>query len=111
MKELMCTDKLATIFNAIMAERALQDSKWGKQNHPIRDESFAQDFYTSIAESAKQTCDAHTREGTLSWLHILNEEIYEAMAEVDYALVRAELVQVAAVVVAMIECIDRKVGH
>lgn len=42
----------------------------------------------------------------VSWADILLEEVAEALAEDDPALVRAELVQVAAVVVKFIEAID-----
>lgn len=83
------TDALRTV----MLERRLQDAKWGIQDH-----------------------------GQLVWAAILGEEfgeyqqaILEALCfdngrrrEFDAAKVRRELVQVCAVALAAIECIDRK---
>jgi len=79
-----------SIYNEIFEERKRQDDKWGEQNHhPYK------------------------------WLSILMEEVGEASKAVlecdfkgssrDYTLnsYRMELVQVAAVAVAMIECLDR----
>jgi len=76
------------ILNEISFERSKQDSKWGIQNH----------------------CPA-------DWLTILMEKVGEAAKAAletklqgrhdAYALYRHELIQVAAVAVAMIECLDR----
>lgn len=76
----------SNVLNDIAIERSTQDSKWGEQNHQPAD-----------------------------WLMILGEEVGEANKAAleakfgggllrDY---RKELVQVAAVAVAMIECYDR----
>jgi hypothetical protein len=82
---------LAVAIDAVMVERRRQDEKWGQQ-------------------------DRHDFE----WVSILTEEVGEAAAEAneanfhsgknrgDYSLLRAELVQVAAVAVAWVEAIDRR---
>lgn len=44
-----------------------------------------------------------------TWWHILREEVFEAAAESDPAALRAELVQVAAVAVKMIDALDAAV--
>jgi len=72
----------------ILRERCAQDAKWGEQNHP-----------------------------PLQWLAILTEEVGELAKEVNehhwreqpntLTKLRAELVQVAAVAVAWLECLDR----
>ena len=65
----------------IIGERANQDAKWGEQNH------------------------SNDR-----WLTILMEEVGEMAKELlerDAVCYRAELVQVAAVAVAMLEAFDR----
>lgn len=66
----------------ILTERARQDVKWGVQNH---ENSF--------------------------WTAILGEEFGEVCKEVvedyNYGRLRKELVQVAAVAVAWVECLDR----
>ncbi len=69
--------KQKTIYQDIESERMFQDAKWGVQNHTAQ-----------------------------AWLPILLEEVGEvarALNEHDEAEYLAELVQVAAVAVAMIE--------
>ena len=64
-------------------ERVRQDAKWGQQNH-----------------------------GPGNWFLILMEEVGEAgtsAQERDWKNYRTELVQATAVLVAMIECLDRHV--
>lgn len=69
------------IFKEVQAERDRQDEKWGEQNHkPPR------------------------------WSVILSEEVGEvnkAILEEDAPNYRHELIQVAAVAILMIECLDR----
>lgn len=48
--------------------------------------------------------------GGATWATILLEEVAEALLEEDRALIRAELVQVAAVAVKWVEAIDRDSG-
>lgn len=76
-----------TIFEAIKAERTRQDGKWGKQNHP-----------------------------PITWVAILGEEFGEVGREAlehragspgAFERYKTELVQLAAVAVAMLECADR----
>ena len=71
------------IFEEIEQERYLQDKKWGEQNHPP-------DY----------------------WMVILMEELGEACKEIcgksiNLQAYREEMVQVAAVAVAALECLDR----
>jgi len=72
------------IYNQIKAERSRQDNKWGEQNHmPFK------------------------------WLAILGEEVGEsnkAALELKLTQYRKELIQVAAVAVAAIECMDRNLA-
>ena len=77
-----------TIHSEVQAERNRQDDKWGEQNHD--------DFV---------------------WGAILGEEVGEALQQALWQHfekgagdVRGELVQVAAVAIAWIECIDRRNG-
>jgi hypothetical protein len=94
------------IFNEVHAERERQDEKWGEQNHPIRRYSEAA-FFRYEHDVAKKCCDNRASEGSLSWYDILREEFWEVFAEFEPEKQRAELVQVAAVAISMIECIDR----
>ncbi len=98
----------------VSAERAHQDAKWGQQNHP---DGTGPDVPLSIrrlldaaeaAFDARHQVEASAKAGTLTWLEILSEEIFEALAESDPAALRAELVQVAATAVCWIEAIDRR---
>jgi len=69
------------VLNEVRKERWRQDAKWGVQNHP-----------------------------PLYWLGILGEEFGEvskAMIEDQPRSTREELIQVAAVAVAAVECGDR----
>jgi len=73
--------KKEEIIKLILEERQRQDLKWGEQNHNI-----------------------------YKWLAILGEEIGEvnkAALEDDYNEVIDELVQIGAVVIAMIESLER----
>ena len=78
---------MALVLNQVIAERERQDSLWGEQNH-----------------------------GPYAWLSILMEEVGEAAQAANKTILeghkgfehyREELVQVAAVTIAMIECLDR----
>lgn len=100
-----------TIFEEIHQERLRQDAKWGEQNHPIRpeDPEIIQFFHGAMIR-AKESCDFHHENGTQAWFYIVREELLEVMDESTAEGQRAELVQLAAVAVSMIECIDRKKG-
>ena len=83
-----------TVFDAIQQERLVQDARWGEQNH-----------------------------GELKWSAILTEEVGEVARAVNELtptkgnvsggrvgqtlLLRRELIQVAAVCVAWLECLER----
>lgn len=104
----MATDQTPAVLAEVHAERARQDAKWGVQDHPDGTGAYG---YAEMAHRAKQQCDRATVEGTVSYRHILDEEVAEAFAESDPILLRAELVQVAAVAVAWIEKIDRDMAR
>lgn len=92
---------------AVELERQRQDQQWGEQNHP--------DGTSALLNAEKATyyrrlCDQAHRRGGETWADILIEEFYEALAEEDPLALRAELVQVAAVAVAWIEAIDRRMA-
>lgn len=66
---------------------------------------------TYIANAAKQHTDAKSAalgDGTVTWLDILLEEVFEASAEDDPAKLREELVQSASVILKWIEALDRR---
>lgn len=65
-----------------------------------------------LADAATRDTKAHSRneggDGTVTWWHILREEVFEAAAEDDPAKLRAELIQVAAVALKMIDALDHQ---
>lgn len=94
----------------MLEERISQDKKWNVQNHPIVNEWDANsiDKYGIVDENnAKILCNNAAKGGYLTWAHILIEEVSEALHASNKELMREELIQCAAVVVAMIESLDR----
>ncbi|AGZ38587.1 hypothetical protein [Actinoplanes friuliensis] len=94
----------AAVLAEVAAERRAQDKKWGLQNHP----DGTGPAYAAEAALARKECDEAAATGSLSWRHILLEEVAEATAEDDPEALRRELIQVAAVAVAWAEALDRR---
>jgi hypothetical protein len=89
----------------VHAERTRQHERHGEQNLP----NGTADAWDQVeADAARQRCDRATATGSLTWRHVLEEEVSEALAEVDPEALRAELVQVAAVAIQWIEALDRR---
>lgn len=121
----MTTD---AVLAEVLAERARQDAKWGEQNHPDVDRvltdrqggcntrRMAEEYGIPTARSARSECNCATDAGQCTWAHIAVEELCEAVEAATDAqqgrkpisALRQELVQLAAVVVAWIEAIDRR---
>lgn len=117
------TAAMRSALDAVIAERQRQDAKWGEQNHPMVPETTRRHFgwqylaaeFLEIptADRARDACERVHRQGEGTYTHILVEEVAEFVEACvlhgeasDEA--RNEMVQVAAVALAMIECIDRK---
>jgi len=104
------------IFTEVKLERIRQNDLWGEQNHPSitpgltsRAGHEAAEYYEIPTEDdAKQMCEDAANTGGLSYTHIAVEELCEAVEAKDDTDRREELVQLAAVVVAWIEAIDRR---
>lgn len=95
-----------SILSEIAEERARQDAKWGQQNWP---DGTGLDRHLNMTHVhiARAKCDYARRDGTITYRHILKEEILEAFAEADPVALRKELLQSAAVIVQWMERIDR----
>lgn len=102
------TSSTSRVLVEIDAERSRQNERWGEQNYPS-DTGHRQDRFT--AEIQRERCKAAADAGTVTWRHIICEELAEAFAEASPAYLREELVQVAAVAVAWIECLDREAAR
>lgn len=98
-------DALAEVIAEVISERLRQHATHGQQNLP---DGTGGTWREVDRKAAREACDFATRENRLTWLHVLEEEVAEALAETDPARLRAELVQVAAVAVQWIEALDRR---
>lgn len=87
-----------------MDERRRQDEQWGEQNYP----DGTSEHYLVPSESMRKAADAAALSNTLTWKHILLEEVYEAIAKTDERKLKKELIQVAAVTAAWVEAINRR---
>ena len=82
--------KQLEIVDEIFAERLRQDAKWGEQNHkPIE---WLPILMEEVGEASKAALEEHFK------------EYYIDMSFQDY---RKECIEVAAVALAMVECLDR----
>jgi malonyl CoA-acyl carrier protein transacylase len=95
------------VLGEVERERLRQDELWGEQNWSDGEDAF-RPAYAEVAQMFQELNPYRAADGTLTWSHILGEEVAEAVAESDVVKLREELVQVAAVAVAWIECIDRR---
>lgn len=59
-------------------------------------------------DAAKESCERAFAEGRGTWAHILVEEVAEALGAPTEVDLREELVQVAAVAIQWVRCIDRR---
>ena len=90
------------VLSEVQAKRLNQNEKWGEQNHRNYEGKLSD--YDTLVSICRELNDTQ-----LSWETILQEEVNGALAEMDNDnRLRAELIQVAAVVVAWVECIDRR---
>jgi hypothetical protein len=90
----------------VLCERRAQDAKFGDQSHRRDGTSLR---YAALADFERARCNAAEQtSGKATWRHILLEEVFEALAEVEPANLRTELVQCAAVIVAWVEYLDRR---
>ncbi|WP_223167374.1 NUDIX hydrolase [Nonomuraea sp. SYSU D8015] len=96
---------LARVLGDVAAERAAQDEMWGMQELP---DGTGGGRTAADSGRARQETETAAGDGTLTWRHILAEEVLEAFAEADRDRLRAELVQVAAVAVKWIQSLDRR---
>ena len=102
------------IFEEIRAERQRQDEKWGERNLPMLGERLlgqGVEFPSKeVLEKQLRHCHLRCAGDDYSWFDILLEEICEAFLENKPEKQRAEMIQVAAVAVAIIEYLDRRMG-
>lgn len=101
---------MTKVLDEILLEMANQIDKWGVQNHSILPESKPDpETYFGIPNETlvKHTCEYRTNKACLSYFDILLEEVVEVANAKTPEDIREELIQVAAVVISMIESLDR----
>lgn len=105
------------IINEILKERQRQDDKWGREEHPLvykfngkeaTGEDLCRYYDIPSEQKAKNRCDNVAKNGTITWTDIIIEEVSEVVSASNDKDRRTELVQLGAVIVAAIECLDRK---
>lgn len=94
------------ILTEVRHERLRQETLWGQQDLP---DGTSTEF-ACLADAARADTESHKAEGVMTYLDVLAEEFWEAMAEEDPDKLRAELIQVAAVAVKWAEAIDRRLA-
>lgn len=88
-------------------ERRRQDKLWGLGQLGIPDGTGHEKF-KELASAARIECNRATAAMEVTFMHILLEEVMEALAESDEDRLRAELIQVAAVAAKWVQAIDRR---
>jgi hypothetical protein len=112
--------KTNAILDEILGERIRQEEKWGEQNHidhwpddlmlaafQLNAEIWKRVNAERVAILNKEDMPS---DKNCAWDGILLEEVFEALEQIDSAKIRAELIQVAAVAVAWVEAIDRRLA-
>ena len=97
----------AQMLSEIQAERDRAEAKFPNQHIPNFPERMDFEHARAERDQAQELTDRCHEKGVVTWWHVLREEVYEAFAESDPAKLRAELIQVGAMVVRWIEDLDR----
>lgn len=108
------------VTHEIELERDRQDYKWGEQNHPSVDpvlanrkggcapDQMCEEYEIPSEARAKAMLRIAVGRGECTYTHIALEELCEAVSCKTDEERRGELVQLAAVIVAWIQAIDRR---
>lgn len=104
----------APILQRIAREREAQQSKWGEQTYPLGDfvatgelSSHHVALLNMHERTAKEVTAAAASAGQVTWADILYEELAEALTAPTKGALCEELIQVAAVCVAMVRDVRR----
>lgn len=100
------------IIEEILKEKERQVSLWGVQNHNIVNYEIPHELrmsYYSLPreEKAKKNCNKAAKEGILTWGDIIVEELVEALNAKTPEEMREELIQCCAVLLSMVESLQR----
>lgn len=98
---------MSDIYLLIKNERKRQIDLWGLQSH---DDGTGSELDIKTSDLIKSLVKELESENKATWKDILYEEVHEVFAEKDLEKIKEELIQVAAVAVAWVEDIDRKLN-
>jgi len=98
-------DRFRKILADITAERGRQDSKFGEQNHAPQD--WLMILTEEVGEFARAHMDLYYTQPLEPGVSAEGQASFAASLDAKRRHLREELVQVAAVAVAMLECADR----
>lgn len=102
---------LGEVLASVREERYRQAKKFPR-DYDHRKDGTGLPNDTAVADYAKLIVDslAAKGKGIVTWRDILHEEVCEAFAETDPVKLREELIQVAAVAVAWVETLERRIA-
>jgi hypothetical protein len=112
------SDVMSFAFEDVSDELARQRVLWGVQDHPsfypeaeafIGDPELLARAHGIVSESAaRDILESAVARGQCAWAGILIEEVAELFGtEGDLSALREELIQVAAVALSWVDCLDR----
>jgi len=117
----MSSEYTEPVYIEVLRECSAQLEQWGEQNHPMLDPillkrpggcgpaRMANEYEVPTETRARGLLERAAEKSELTYMHILLEEVCEAIACLDdEKAMRGELIQVAAVAISMVEAIDRQ---
>lgn len=123
LKPLVMPEPVGKIVYDVLAEIKRQREIHPKDDHPSLDvtllnrgggctpQRMAEHYEMPTEERAKFLCDTATKKGELTWAHIAVEELAEVICEFDEDKMRVEIIQLIAVLVSWVKCIDGNAGE
>jgi hypothetical protein len=97
--------RTAAVLDEVAAELRRAEAKFPDQHLP---DGGGDPRWAELRDAQRAKTDRKLADGTATWLDVVLEETYEAFAETDPMLLRAELVQVAAMAIRWINDIDQR---
>lgn len=92
----------------ILKERHRQHAKWGEQNHPVKTRGTKAPSYGMYSsDKAREICEGAVKIGTITWGHILVEEVAEFLDADTPEDQAREIEQVGALAVQIREYLER----
>lgn len=94
------------VFNDIVLERQRQNEKWGEQNHNTVE--WIAILTEEVGEAAKEAVDYHFKNNIPNQKESCHFNEDRDIQHFTLVRLRKELIEVAAVAVQIVECLDKK---